>query len=198
MLWSARLRYGVDAAFREWGVEARDLVCAWRADGCGRAGGWSWEGRGGIGGGVGGLGELAGDVFQGGCRVRAFAWLCWGWSGEGGRADEACGFREFRRGIAGWVGWVGLRALTLEEEGCGESDGGAGGEGAEPWAGAPICPGGGRGSAGEPLCEGFRGGGEDDGAEGGIGSGEWFAVEGGGESFGGAADGLCFGGSGWC
>lgn len=200
MLWSACLGHCVDAAFREWGVEAWDFVCAWWADGCGRAGGWSWEGSGWTGGGVGGLGELAGDVFEWCCRVRAFSLLGWGWSGEGGGADEAGGFCEFRRGMVGWVGCGGLRALTLEDEGCGEGDGGAGGEGAQPWAGAGarICPGGGRGSAGEPLCEGFRGGGEDGGAEGGVWSGEWFAVEGGGESCGGTADGLCFGGSGWC
>lgn len=87
----------------------------------------------------------------------------------------------------------------MEEEGCGESDGGAGGEGAEPWEGPSVLagPGGGRGRAGEPLCEGFRGGGKDGGAEGGVGSGEWFAVQGGGEPLGGAADGFCFGGSGW-
>lgn len=54
-----------------------------------------------------------------------------------------------------------------------------------------------RGSSGEPLCEGFRGGGEDGGAEGGVGSRKRFAVQGSGESLRSAADSLCFGGTGW-
>lgn len=113
MPWSAGSGCGVDTAFREGRVEAWDGVRSWRADGKWRAAGWSWEGRGGAGGGVWGLGELAGDVLQWGCRFRAFALLGWGCSGEWGGADEAGGFREFRSRI---VGRGGLRALALEEE----------------------------------------------------------------------------------